>query len=333
MIFSPKHRYNDARTKEVYKQAINNLCPGQIIKAQDFSENYTCLVPDEVQSLHWSRKQVTLFPVVTFRKDINDNLLEDQLVYVSNDKKHDCAFVKLVNAKIYEYYKQQGVKINLDIEFNDDCASQFKSIKSFWLFAKCKVHTERIYFESSHGKDPSDGLEGVVKTVLTSAECAEKLIIRNGKELHAFLEESCTLENDPEILRSKHCIMKRKFFLIEMDEINLFRKNLGKLPVKTHKGTQLLQIKCHRSITSYQLMLRKYACLCEPCLQLVGECENYASLDSFLVRKNVNLPLKNRHEQFDDDEDDEEFDEEHKVWEWENKEAIQMIQPNNVVVI
>ena len=172
MIFSPKHRYNDARTKEVYKQAINNLCPGQIIKAQDFSENYTCLVPDEVQSLHWSRKQVTLFPVVTFRKDINDNLLEDQLVYVSNDKKHDCAFVKLVNAKICEYYKQQGVKINLDIEFNDDCASQFKSIKSFWLFAKRKVHTERIYFEFSHGKDPSDGLEGVVKTVLTSAECA-----------------------------------------------------------------------------------------------------------------------------------------------------------------
>ena len=172
MIFSPEHRYNDAHTKEVYKQAINNLCPGQIIKVQDFSENYTCLVPDEVQLLHWSRKQVTLFPVVTFRKDINDNLLEDQLVYVSNDKKHDCAFVKLVNAKICEYYKQQGVKINLDIEFNDDCASQFKSIKSFWLFAKRKVHTERIYFEFSHGKDPSDGLEGVVKTVLTSAECA-----------------------------------------------------------------------------------------------------------------------------------------------------------------
>ena len=214
MIFSPKHRYNNAHTKEVHKQAINNLCPGQIIKVQDFNENYTCLVPDEVQSLHWSRKQVTLFPAVSFRKNINDNLLEDQLVYVSNDKKHDCAFVKLVNAKIHEYYKQQGVKINLDIEFNDDCGSQFKSIKSFWLFAKRKVHTERIYFESSHGKG-----------------CAEKLIIRNGKELHVFLEESCTLENDPEI----HCIMKRKFFLIEMDKINLFRKLLGKLPFKTRR--------------------------------------------------------------------------------------------------
>ena len=91
MIFFLKHRYNNAKkhTKKVYKQAINNLCPGQIIKVQDFSKNYTCLVPDEVHSLHWSQTQVTLFPVVTFHKDINGNLLEDHLVYVSDDKKHD----------------------------------------------------------------------------------------------------------------------------------------------------------------------------------------------------------------------------------------------------
>ena len=47
-----------------------------MIKVQYFSENYICLMPDEVQSLHWSQTQVTLFPVVTFRKDINGNLLE-----------------------------------------------------------------------------------------------------------------------------------------------------------------------------------------------------------------------------------------------------------------
>ena len=153
---------------------------------------------------------------------------------------------------------------------------------------------------------------GVVKSVATSAACTEKLIIRNGKGLHTFLEERCTLENDPEMLKSKHCIMKRKFFLIEIDEINSFRKNLGKLPFKKYKGIQLLhQITCHRSIKSYQLMLQQYACLCEPCLQLFGECENYASLDSFAVRKTVNLPLKNGQEQSDDD--NEEFDEEHEV--------------------
>ena len=190
-------------------------------------------------------------------------------------KKKDCAFVELVNAKIHDYYKQQEVQINLDVEFSDGCASQFKSIKSVWLFGKRKVHTERIYFESSNGKSPSGGLGGVIKSVATSVVCAGKLIIRNGKELHTFLEERSTLENDPEMLRCKYCIMKWKFFLTEVDEINSYRKNLEKLPFKTYKGTQLLhQITCHRCIKRYQVMLRKYACLCEPCLQLVGEFEN-----------------------------------------------------------
>ena len=62
-----------------------------------------------------------------------------------------------------EYYKQQRVQINLDIDFNDGCATQFKSIKSDWLFANRKVKTEGIYFESSHGKGPSNGLGGMVK--------------------------------------------------------------------------------------------------------------------------------------------------------------------------
>ena len=108
-------------------------------------------------------------------------------------------------------------------------------------------------------------------------------------------------------------------------------KILGNSHLK-HKGTQLLHQITYRSIKSYQLLLQEYACLCELCLQLVGECENYASLDSFVVRKTVNLPLKNEQEQSDHDEDDEEFDEEHEVWEWGNSEAVQIIQPNDVVV-
>ena len=53
-------------------------------------------------------------------------------------KKHDCAFLELVYAKIHEYYKQKGVQINLDIEFNNGCAFQFKSIKSFGCLQNTK---------------------------------------------------------------------------------------------------------------------------------------------------------------------------------------------------
>ena len=68
---------------------------------QDFSENYTCVVPDEVQSLHWAQAQVTILPVVTFQRDEDKNLIEDHLVFLSDDKIHDSAFVELVNNKIH----------------------------------------------------------------------------------------------------------------------------------------------------------------------------------------------------------------------------------------
>ena len=49
---------------------------------QDFSENYTCLEPVEVQSLHWAQTQVTIFPVVTFQRDEDKNLIEDHWFFI-----------------------------------------------------------------------------------------------------------------------------------------------------------------------------------------------------------------------------------------------------------
>ena len=47
---------------------LMTLPDGTIIKIQDFSENYTCLLPSEITSIHWTQKQVTVFPVVVLRK-------------------------------------------------------------------------------------------------------------------------------------------------------------------------------------------------------------------------------------------------------------------------
>ena len=52
---------------------------------------------------------------------------------------------------------------------------------TFWLFARIERHTDRVYFESSHGKGLSDGLGGAIKPLVSTSVCAEKLIIRDGK--------------------------------------------------------------------------------------------------------------------------------------------------------
>ena len=89
-------------TKEVFNKCKQNLCNCQILKVQDFSENYTCLVPDEVQSLHWSQTQATLYPVVIYRKE-SSNIIEEQFVYISDDLHYNSSFVEFVNDALHKY--------------------------------------------------------------------------------------------------------------------------------------------------------------------------------------------------------------------------------------
>ena len=80
------------------------------MKIQDFSENYTCLLPQEIQSLHWTQDQCTVYPVVTLRK-VNDEIKDDHFFVISDDIKHDVKFVELANIKIDEYKVYKIYKI------------------------------------------------------------------------------------------------------------------------------------------------------------------------------------------------------------------------------
>ena len=242
--------------------AVEGLQEGQISKVQDFSKNYTCLVPDEVQSLHWTQTQSTLFPVVTFRKTDTGKLLEDHLVFISDELEHDCAFVEMVNADIHSYYQQAGVEIVRDIEFNDGCAAQFTSIKSIGLFSKRSIHTERVYFESSHGKGPSDGVGGVIKSLVATAVCSQRVITRDAKDFFDFLSDRCCIEYEIGASDSKHQIKTRKFFFLDKQDVKRYRDSLDELPYKTLKGTRkIYQITIHNSLKSHELAIRNYACL------------------------------------------------------------------------
>ena len=284
---------------------------------------------------------MTLFPVVTFRKDEFGNLLEDHLVFLSDDLNHDCAFVELCNEKIHNYYKETNIEITHDIEFNDGCASQFKSIRAFSLFSHRPIHTDCIFFESSHGKGPSDGVGGVIKSVAANAVCAEKILLRDGKELYEFLVERCTLQRDISALKKKHCVMTRKFVFIETQEICSYRDALTAkdVPTKSLKGTRKLHQITSLSIPN-QILIRTYACLCSACQSLVDGCESHELLGDFVQRKVAFLSkpaegINDIPDDDDDDDDDVEIDEDIDDVQdnWELSEAVQMIQPKDVIII
>ena len=80
----PRHRFNISHTKSVWDQVEENLNENYIVKIQDFSENYTCLLPEEIQmkGIHWTQNQCTVYPVVLLRK-VDDQIKEDHFVIIS----------------------------------------------------------------------------------------------------------------------------------------------------------------------------------------------------------------------------------------------------------
>ena len=104
-------------------------------------------------------------------KILKKRLIEDHLVVLQNDKIHDSAYVELVNNKINVYYEEQHIVIDHYIEFDDECDFQFKSINTFWLFARKREHTDLVYFESSLRKGASGGVGGVIKSLTHYSLC------------------------------------------------------------------------------------------------------------------------------------------------------------------
>ena len=68
LIGFPCNRFNVNHTSKTYYQAIAGVTNTTIVKTQDFSENYKCLLPEEIMSIHWTQEQATVYPVVVLRK-------------------------------------------------------------------------------------------------------------------------------------------------------------------------------------------------------------------------------------------------------------------------
>ena len=80
------HQFNIQQTTKTYDNILANLDQYSVLKIHDFSENYTYLLPEEIQSIHWTQETVTIYPVVVMRKT-GENIGEDHLVFISDEKK------------------------------------------------------------------------------------------------------------------------------------------------------------------------------------------------------------------------------------------------------
>ena len=134
-----------------------------------------------------------MYPIVVLRK-VNSRTREDHLTFITVDKKHEVPFVELCNECLHAFYKEDGINITHDVEYNDGCASQFKCTDAFSSMARRSIKTTLIFLKLAMANVNRMDLEVSLRLCFPKYVWRET-IIRNGKELYDFLFERMVVNN------------------------------------------------------------------------------------------------------------------------------------------
>lgn len=125
----------------------------------NFAENWTVKLPDEIQSHHWSKSEVTIFTcVATTQKGAHS------FAVISDDMGHDSAHACYAVAKVHEWLEEYIAVYAYITYVSDGAAAHFKNkfqihelINNRYASAKC------LFCITGHGKNDCDGIGGIVK--------------------------------------------------------------------------------------------------------------------------------------------------------------------------
>ncbi|GBO23484.1 hypothetical protein AVEN_155726-1 [Araneus ventricosus] len=158
-----------------------DLCLIQI----DFSENYTCVFQDEIQSAHWQQHQVSIFTAALYYSGFID-----PVALVS-----DCLNQAKEAVICYISYLLDNIPSNIQqVEIGSDGpSSQFKNR---FVVALLNVLEEKYsiniiwnYFATSHGKGSVGGIGGSLKRQVFNQVKKRKCVVVNAAD---FLQAAKT---------------------------------------------------------------------------------------------------------------------------------------------
>ena len=152
------------RKQAGYQQALISKVDGiKILLQVDFSENASLQQQDEIQSVHWTHGQATLFTAFAW---IDDKTTES-IVLIPDQLQHTKLGVYSYMSYIFFFFKSKYPNIDEIHVISDGASSQFKQR---YLFSnlygwenKFDILLRWLFFATSHGKGVVDGLGGTVK--------------------------------------------------------------------------------------------------------------------------------------------------------------------------
>ena len=129
----PYHLFVASWQRHQWEALIENLPVDHAAIEMDFSENFTTLFQEEVQSLHWAKSQCAIHSCVLWRPSVPDDRTADTHVkehwlIISEDLNHDHNFVNHnLNHIVIPKLQQMGCEITTLHQRTDGCAAQYKS--------------------------------------------------------------------------------------------------------------------------------------------------------------------------------------------------------------
>lgn len=169
-----QHDYISKKQSEYYKLRRDNLQEGEVLVVADFSENYSFVLQNGTQGVHWNNAQATVFPFACYIKVKNQEKPQPlNLVIISDYMNHSTTAVYAFQHRLVAFLKNYVPNMKKIMYFSDGAASQFKNRFNMVNLLQHEedfgVPAEWHYFATSHGKGPSDGLGGTTKRLAARA--------------------------------------------------------------------------------------------------------------------------------------------------------------------
>ena len=217
---------------------------------------------------------MTIHATVNFFRCLQDGCNEVvnlSLVHVSADLKHDSFLARAAMNMTFAYLVEVGVPLELVLQFCDNCAAQYKSWHPFVEIMRCALKVIRTYFGEKHGKSDADALFGRVKAWMSYKIKARHFIVKSAYDFYKFCREYYKTP----VLQGCCQHYRVHFEFIQPCDV---RRHQDSDLDKAVENTQKLYSVCNTD-EPLQLKVRSVPCLCPPCIQDNGPCENSAQTD------------------------------------------------------
>lgn len=188
--FFKRHFFVKRSQQYYFEMKKRNIMAEDLVLQIDFAENYRLIFQNEVQSAHFTYRQVTIFTCVAWLIGGVKSyaIISDKLTHNKFDV--CCFLTKLVKMIKKAHGQFQNIYV-----FSDGCSFQFKnkfiarSLPDFVSEFGCKVF-EWNYFATSHGKGAVDGVGATIKRKVWQMTKTKNLILEN-----AFSFYECARSN------------------------------------------------------------------------------------------------------------------------------------------